>query len=102
MTPYATPRKGVIWVPRKRIEIKTVSYVHVGDKLVNTEDLNEEQRLKLAAWLNCTYLNAFYQGKAVFYCEGGKGCEPNRPPDCPWKFRRMSVGMSAGQQKAGG
>ena len=51
----------------KKVEIKAVAYVHVGDKLVNTDDLNDEQRLKLTKWLKCTYLNAMYQGKARFF-----------------------------------
>ena len=51
-------------------EIKTVSYVHVGDKLVNTDDLSDEQRVRLGTWLKSTYLNGLYQGQAVFYPEG--------------------------------
>ena len=51
------------------MEIKTVSYVHVGDRLVNTEDLDQEQKRKLANWLKVTYLNTLYQGKAVFRVE---------------------------------
>lgn len=59
----------------KKVEIKAVSYVHVGDKLVNTDNLNDEQRMKLAKWLKCTYLNSLYQGKAIFFDpdEEGKG-----------------------------
>lgn len=41
--------------------------MHVGDKLVNTDDLNDEQRRKLATWLKITYLNALFQGKAEFF-----------------------------------
>ena len=48
------------------MEIKTVSYVHVGDQLVNTDDLSREQKKELATWLKVTYLNTLYQGKAVF------------------------------------
>ena len=47
------------------MEIKTVSYVHVGDQLVNTDDLSREQKKELATWLKVTYLNTLYQGKAV-------------------------------------
>ena len=58
-------------------EIKTVSFVHIGDKLVNTDDLNDEQRRRLATWLKTTYLNALFQGKAKFFesgeAEEGKG-----------------------------
>lgn len=50
----------------KAQEIKTVSYVHVGDKLVNTQDLDSEQKKQLGTWLKTTYLNALFQGQAVF------------------------------------
>jgi len=52
---------------RKELKIKVVSYVHVGDQLVNTEDLDAEQKRRLATWIKCTYLNTLYQGKAKFY-----------------------------------
>lgn len=52
---------------RKDLKIKVISYVHVGDELVNTDDLNPEQKQKLATWIKCTYLNALYEGKAKFY-----------------------------------
>ena len=52
---------------KKPIKIKTISYVRVGNKLVNTEDLNEEQKLRLAKLLKVTYLNALFQGKARFF-----------------------------------
>ena len=51
----------------KKLILKTVSYVHVGDQLVNTSDLTEEQRRKLAVWLKTTYLNNLFSGQAVFY-----------------------------------
>ena len=54
-------------MPRKEIKIKTESYVHVGDKLVNTRDLNPEQKRKLATWLKCTYLNALYESTVEKY-----------------------------------
>ncbi len=59
---------------RKEQKIKVISYVHVGDQLVNTEDLDPERRQQLATWLKCTYLNALFEGKAKFYPveEGGK------------------------------
>ena len=47
-------------------EIKTISYVHVGGKLVNTADLEDEQRKRLGTLLKTTYFNALYQGRAVF------------------------------------
>lgn len=60
---------------RKEQKINVVSYVHVGDQLVNTADLNPEQKRRLATWIKCTYLNALYEGKAKFYPveEGGRG-----------------------------
>lgn len=51
----------------KNQKIKTVSYVHVGDKLVNTQDLTDEQKVQLGTWLKTTYLNHLFQGEAVFY-----------------------------------
>lgn len=51
----------------KKQEIKAVSFVHVGDKLVNTDDMNDEQRRRLATWLKITYLNTLFQGKAEFF-----------------------------------
>ena len=47
-------------------KIKVVSYVHVGDQLVCTDDLTEEQRRDLATWLKSTYLNALFMGQAEF------------------------------------
>ncbi|MBO4854060.1 MAG: hypothetical protein J5482_02795 [Oscillospiraceae bacterium] len=50
-------------------DIKVVSYVHVGDKLVNTDDLNEEQKRRLANALAVGWLNGLFAGQAVFYAE---------------------------------
>lgn len=66
---------------RKQQQIKVVSYVHVGDRLVNTDDLDPERKRQLATWIKCTYLNALYAGKAKFYPveEGDKGkCLPEK------------------------
>lgn len=52
---------------RKEQKIKVVSYVHVGDQLVNTEDLDPDRKRQLATWIKCTYLNTLYEGKAKFY-----------------------------------
>lgn len=67
-------------MPRKRPKIKVVSYVHVGDQLVNTEELNEEQKARLATWIKCTYLNALYEGKARFYpaAADAGNCRPEK------------------------
>lgn len=51
----------------RKQEIKTVSFVHIGDELVNTDDLDDDQRHKLAAWLKTTYLNTLFRGKAEFF-----------------------------------
>lgn len=51
----------------RKQEIKTVSFVHIGDELVNTDDLDDGQRRKLASWLRLTYLNTLFQGKVEFY-----------------------------------
>lgn len=59
-------------MPRKELKIKVVSYVHVGDQLVNTEDLDPERKRQLATWIKCTYLNALYAGKVKFYPTGEK------------------------------
>lgn len=51
----------------KKQEIRTVSFVHIGDELVNTDDLDDDQRRRLATWLKTTYLNALFQGKVEFF-----------------------------------
>ena len=51
----------------KKQEIKTVTFVHIGDELVNTDNLDDEQRRRLATWLKTTYLNALFQGKVEFF-----------------------------------
>lgn len=45
---------------------KVVSYVHVGNDIVNTEDLTEDQRRRVGTWLKSTYLTALFRGKAEF------------------------------------
>lgn len=52
---------------RKQQKIKVISYVRVNGELVETSQLNPEQKKKLATWLKVTYLNALYAGKAKFY-----------------------------------
>lgn len=51
---------------RRTQEIKTVSYVRVGDELVRVRDLNEEQKERLAIGLKTTYLNELFKGQAEF------------------------------------
>jgi len=50
----------------KDLKIKAISYVHVGDELVEFSQLTQEQKRKAATWLKCTYLNALYAGQAKF------------------------------------
>lgn len=57
----------------KKQEIRTASFVHIGDKLVNTDDLDDDQRRRLATWLKTTYLNTLFQGKAKFFESSGEG-----------------------------
>ena len=57
----------------KKQEIRTVSFVHIGDELVNTDDLDDDQRRRLATWLKTTYLNTLFQGKAEFFESSGEG-----------------------------
>lgn len=74
----------------KRQKIRTESFVHVGDKLVNTKDLNDDQRRRLATWLRITYLNALFEGKATFYCEDEKDFFPGCTTiECPHKDKRQ-------------
>ena len=56
----------------RKQKIKTVSFVHIGDQLVNTDDLNDEQRRRLATWLKTTYLNTLFRGKAEFFENNGE------------------------------
>lgn len=53
----------------KHREIQTESYVHIGEGTVNTDELDDEQRRRLAAWLKVTYLNALFRGKAEFFAK---------------------------------
>ena len=47
-------------------KIKVISYVRVGEKLVETSQLTPEQKRQLGTWLKTTYLNALFAGQAVF------------------------------------
>lgn len=47
-------------------QIRTEAYIHIGNRLVSTAALTGAQREQLAAWLKTTYLNALFQGQAVF------------------------------------
>lgn len=47
-------------------DMKAVSYVHAGDRLVNTEELDPEQRERLANALAVEWMNGLFRGEAVF------------------------------------
>lgn len=51
---------------REKKKIKCISYCYVGDELVCTDDLNEEQKERLAVGLQVTWMNELFRGKAVF------------------------------------
>lgn len=55
--------------------IKCVAYCHVGDKLVNMDDLTPEQKVQAANWLTTTYLNELYRGVAEFTIAPGQDTE---------------------------
>lgn len=48
-------------------DMKAVSYVHVGDKLVNTDELDPEQKKRLANALAVEWMNGLFRGKAEFF-----------------------------------
>ena len=51
----------------KRVtKIKAISFVRVGEELVEVSKLTPEQKVELATWLKCTYLNNLFAGQAVF------------------------------------
>ena len=52
---------------RKQPEIKVVAYVHVGDQLVNVDDLSKEMRTELGTRIKVKYLNELFRGQARFY-----------------------------------
>lgn len=51
----------------KTREIKTMSYVRMGGKLVCTDDLDAVKKKQLGIWLKTTYLNELFRGQARFY-----------------------------------
>ncbi len=50
----------------KREKPRSGSFVHVGDRLVNTKDLTQAQRRELATQNVLAFMNTFYIGRAVF------------------------------------
>ena len=53
-------------------DIKVEAYVHVGDKLVNVDELPPDLKVRFATELSITYLNELYKGKAKFFVAGEK------------------------------
>ena len=49
-----------------KTKIRVVSYVWVGEKLVETSQLTPEQRLKMATELKIRYLNTLCSGRIEF------------------------------------
>lgn len=47
-----------------------MSYVHVGEALVNTEELTEQQRRRLGTALKKRWMNELFRGQAEFYTRG--------------------------------
>lgn len=66
--------------------IKVIAKVYVGGQKVDVDDLNQEQKIKLATWLKTEYLNAMFAGRAVFYPadtkDGGKTNEKQTQAPC--------------------
>lgn len=55
---------------RTQRPIRTQAFVHVGERLVNVDDLTPQQRDYIGAHLRVAMLNAYYDGKATFRAEG--------------------------------
>ena len=84
-------------MPRKQPPpIRTVAYVHVGDKLVNVDDLLPDQRQQLADWLVVTALNAAFAGKATFSIAQKNG---DTKPEGVMDYGVQSKTDSAGQSR---
>lgn len=47
--------------------IQVIAYVHVGDQLVNVDELSPKQREHLGCELTVTMLNAAFKGQARFW-----------------------------------
>ena len=50
----------------KKIKIRSESIVHVGDQVVNTEKMTEEQQVRSATMISKDFLNSYYAGKVIF------------------------------------
>ena len=60
---------------RQNIKITVESFIRIGDRLISTDDLNNEQKAFLGAMLKAQYLNGLFAGRAVFMPEGLKPFE---------------------------
>lgn len=47
-------------------KIKCVSYVRVGEELVESSRLTPDQKKRLGTWLTVTFMNNMYSGRAEF------------------------------------
>ena len=47
-------------------DIQVISYAHVGERLVPTDELTDEQRRRLATALATEWLSGLFRGQAVF------------------------------------
>ena len=54
----------------RKLEIKCISYVHMGERLVRFDELTERQRAAASQELLVRYMNELYRGKAVFEAKG--------------------------------
>ncbi len=55
---------------KKDTKIRVVAYVHVGDELVNVDELTPEQKTVLAAKILCTGFNELNRGVAEMFVPG--------------------------------
>lgn len=59
---------------KEKPKIKVISYCYVGDQLVCTDDLNEEQKERLAVGLQWGLLNSRYKNVATVKPPPGFEC----------------------------
>lgn len=53
----------------KKYDIKVISYVHKGDKLVRFDSLTPQERKEAATQLKIIWLNSIFEGKVIFRAE---------------------------------
>lgn len=54
---------------KDRPKIRVEAFCYVGDKLVNVDELNQEQKVRLATELKRRYLNELFRGRVEFVPE---------------------------------